>query len=62
MRRLTLVGKPTPTPPVTLTITPADIESARARFRKGAPREMWGLLEAPKVAKPSTPKKPKPPR
>ena len=44
-------------PPVSLTITPADIERARERFRKHAPRRWWGLLEAPKVAKP--PKKPK---
>ena len=44
-------------PPVSLTITPADIESARKAFRKHAPRRAWGLLEAPKVAKPA--KKPK---
>ena len=46
-------------PPVSLTVTPADIENARARFRKHAPRRAWGLLEAPKVAKPARPKKPK---
>ena len=49
----------TPTPPVSLTITPADIERARAAFRKHAPRRAWGLLEAPKVEKPARPKKPK---
>ena len=47
----------TPSPPVSLTVTPADIESARKAFRKHAPRRAWGLLEAPKVAKPARPKK-----
>jgi hypothetical protein len=53
MRRPTPAGTATATPPVTLTITPDDIERARERFRKHAPREMWGLLEAPEVAKPA---------
>ena len=47
----------TPTPPVSLTITPADIDAARKAFRKHAPRRAWGLLEAPKVAKPTKPTK-----
>jgi len=61
MRRTNPARKATPTPPVSLIITDADIASARERFRKHAPRQFWGLLEAPKVTTPATPKKPESP-
>lgn len=50
--------KATPSPPVTRTIAPADIESARARFRKHAPRRYWGLVDATPAPTPQLPKKP----
>lgn len=53
MRRPNPAREATPTPPVSLTITEADLQDAREAWRKHAPRRYWGLLEAPKAVPPA---------